>query len=340
MSAPAAVVEWSAVDVPPAFDVGALGREAHGERPIDSRHATVTAAAALMGGQVAVSLQATERSLASWDAERVLARIGRWADRLTQFSPDSDLSRVNRDPRQIVPLTPTLAAILDWGPLGGASHGRHRGRRLARRPAGCRRPGALGTASRSRLTGLVAGPRGPSTDVAAAARRPPSRPRWRGQGLARRPRPGATLRVRDRPGRCRWRHRPAGRARRHVVSRRRASDRARIRTSWSWPSWRTAPGRARSASPRPGRASTAGRTVSGRPTTSSTRGRAVPPSTDLTQATVIAGSARHAEALAKAAVILGTRAAVPMLERHAAAGAILVGEGGVTVLDATRAWLS
>ncbi len=65
-----------------------------------------------------------------------------------------------------------------------------------------------------------------------------------------------------------------------------------------------------------------------------------PALTDLTQATVMAGSARHAEALAKAAVILGTRAAVPMLERHAAAGAILVGEGGVTVLDATRAWLS
>ncbi len=45
----------------------------------------------------------------------MLHRISAWADRLTRFSAASELSRLNDDPRTTVPVGPTLAAVLDWG---------------------------------------------------------------------------------------------------------------------------------------------------------------------------------------------------------------------------------
>ena len=72
----------------------------------------------LMGGQVGVHLQPSpglsERAVAD-EAEAVLRRISAWADRLTRFTITSELSLLNADPRVEVPVGPTLATVLDWG---------------------------------------------------------------------------------------------------------------------------------------------------------------------------------------------------------------------------------
>lgn len=67
----------------------------------------------LMGGGVLVrvdeSLAAPERAAAA-----VIDRIEAWAAILTRFEAASELSRLNADPRAEVPVGPTLAAVLDW----------------------------------------------------------------------------------------------------------------------------------------------------------------------------------------------------------------------------------
>ncbi len=70
----------------------------------------------LMGGMVSVQIlggssddMALERA-----AGMVLDRIEAWAARLTRFSPDSELMRLNAAPAAIVPIGPTLTAALDW----------------------------------------------------------------------------------------------------------------------------------------------------------------------------------------------------------------------------------
>ncbi|MFI5255239.1 MAG: FAD:protein FMN transferase [Candidatus Limnocylindrales bacterium] len=79
----------------------------------------VSAEARLMGGRVAVHIRAADaadgRAVASRDAESALARLGAWASCLTRFSAGSDLSRLNADARPAVPVRPTLNAVLDWG---------------------------------------------------------------------------------------------------------------------------------------------------------------------------------------------------------------------------------
>jgi thiamine biosynthesis lipoprotein len=63
--------------------------------------------------------------------------------------------------------------------------------------------------------------------------------------------------------------------------------------------------------------------------------------TDLVQATVVAQTAREAEAFAKAAVILGSAAGLRFLEQSAAVAAILLTDGGETIsLPGTGAWLA
>ena len=63
--------------------------------------------------------------------------------------------------------------------------------------------------------------------------------------------------------------------------------------------------------------------------------------TDLVQATVLAGSAREAEAIAKTAVILGSEAALSRLDRPGIDAAILLTEGGdVLVTPSTIGWLA
>jgi thiamine biosynthesis lipoprotein len=75
-----------------------------------------TVSSRLMGGLVTLVIAHVpgERSAAVRDLRIVMARIERWAARLSRFSGESELSRLNRDPR--CPSTrvgPTLAAALD-----------------------------------------------------------------------------------------------------------------------------------------------------------------------------------------------------------------------------------
>jgi len=89
-------------------------------RPADEPADLRSRSAALMGGHVGVHLRPAVGSpagvaAADADAEAVLRRISAWADRLTRFITTSQLSRLNDDPRDEVPVGPALAAIMDWG---------------------------------------------------------------------------------------------------------------------------------------------------------------------------------------------------------------------------------
>jgi thiamine biosynthesis lipoprotein len=69
-----------------------------------------------MGGRLVVHLQADGRvSDAERSSRRVVARIDRWAARLTRYTDESDLSMLNADLRPEVPIRPTLAAALRAG---------------------------------------------------------------------------------------------------------------------------------------------------------------------------------------------------------------------------------
>ncbi len=69
-----------------------------------------------MGGRLVVHLDADGRPV---DAERssrqVVARIDRWAAKLTRYTDESDLSMLNADPKPEVSIGPTLAAALRAG---------------------------------------------------------------------------------------------------------------------------------------------------------------------------------------------------------------------------------
>lgn len=86
-------------------------------RPSGEPADLVSRSVALMGGHVGVHLRpvgSSDTGQATADAEALLRRISAWADRLTRFTTTSELSHLNRDPRVEVPVGPTLATILDW----------------------------------------------------------------------------------------------------------------------------------------------------------------------------------------------------------------------------------
>jgi thiamine biosynthesis lipoprotein len=80
-----------------------------------------------MGGRLVIHLDArdpgdSERAQA--DGRRVIARIDRWASRLTRHTQTSDLAYLNADEREAVPVRPLLAAALVAGMAAGdASEG-------------------------------------------------------------------------------------------------------------------------------------------------------------------------------------------------------------------------
>lgn len=85
-------------------------------RAITGPAITVTAERAMMGGRVGVLLRGDmDPAWLAWRAERVLDRLAAWAMRLTRFSPTSDLSRLNAAQDTVVHVRPTLAAAIDWG---------------------------------------------------------------------------------------------------------------------------------------------------------------------------------------------------------------------------------
>ena len=73
---------------------------------------TAQASRPMMGGRVLVRIEAGRN--AGYSAGRLLDRIEAWASRLTRFEARSELSRLNADPGEHVPVGPTLAAVLDW----------------------------------------------------------------------------------------------------------------------------------------------------------------------------------------------------------------------------------
>lgn len=87
-----------------------------------------------MGGRVGVYLRlahpplpdgawppsiADRREAAHREAARTIRRIGTWADRLTRFTTSSELGRLNADRAGIVPVGPTLAAVLSRAAQAG-----------------------------------------------------------------------------------------------------------------------------------------------------------------------------------------------------------------------------
>jgi thiamine biosynthesis lipoprotein len=81
-----------------------------------SGDAIVSTEVDLMGGRVGIHLRAGgEPAAAELDARRTLAALRTWAGRLTRFDPASELSGLNADPGPEASVGPTLAALLDWG---------------------------------------------------------------------------------------------------------------------------------------------------------------------------------------------------------------------------------
>jgi FAD:protein FMN transferase len=83
----------------------------------------VSAVRPMMGGSVGVHLSGVDRvsaDRAHRDAERLLDRMAVWAARLTRFDPSSELARLNDSPRSRVSVRPTLASALEWGRVAGS----------------------------------------------------------------------------------------------------------------------------------------------------------------------------------------------------------------------------
>jgi FAD:protein FMN transferase len=70
---------------------------------------------AMLGGRVGVHLGGVDAHVAHATGRATLARIAAWAALLTRFDAGSDLSRLNDDPGADITVRPTLAAVLDWG---------------------------------------------------------------------------------------------------------------------------------------------------------------------------------------------------------------------------------
>ncbi len=290
-------------------------------------------------------------------------RIERWAARLTRYSELSELSALNTDPRSEVPVGPTLATILRAGRAATeTSEGLADITLLDARLAaeGLAEVPAAGLAEGLAADGLAEGlPRGLASDERAGNLEDESGrisgafewslvPGRRGSAIVRRP-PGLRF---DLGG----------------IGKGWIADRA-LHLLAEWPSAvidadgdlaiRCAPGRIWEVAvddPRtpdtslavlrlaastglPGRwgVATSGIsihrwTVDGRPRHHLIDPRTgLPAVTDVVQATVVAGSALRAEALAKAAVIAGSVEGFALLERARVLGAVILTDRGETL---------
>jgi thiamine biosynthesis lipoprotein len=72
----------------------------------------VVASRPMMGGTVSILVH--DAAVAAAATGGVLDRIEAWAGRLTRFDPQSELMRLNDAPSSRVPIGPTLTAVLDW----------------------------------------------------------------------------------------------------------------------------------------------------------------------------------------------------------------------------------
>ncbi len=113
---------------PPGAGPASHGHPAPG--PVDGvEPPLVSAETSLMGGTVGIHVRPIDggmeaTSQARRAARSTLRRVGAWADRLTRFTTSSDLARLNASPAGRVPVRPTLAAALDWARMAeGLSDG-------------------------------------------------------------------------------------------------------------------------------------------------------------------------------------------------------------------------
>lgn len=336
----------TAITAEPTSPAAALPRAVNRSRAMGGR----------LGVHVAVA-DVADLAAAERDAARVAARVRAWAGRLTRHDAASDLMRANGDPRGATPVRPTLAAALRWAAdaaelTGGIVDVTLLRERLAAEATG---PADESMTPADAASGPVALPARPSD--------PASRPAWRvepaphrGALLHRGPGvafdldgvakgwiadralalldhyPGALvdadgdLAIRTAEGDA-WEvgvadpRTPGAELAVFVLPGARLGARYGLATSgisihrWTGPDGR----RHHLIDPRTGRAA----------------------ATDVVQATVLAGSARAAEAWAKTAVVLGLVAALDVLDRAPILGAILLAaDGRVLAVPRTTRWLA
>jgi FAD:protein FMN transferase len=291
----------------------------------------LTVATTAMGGRLLVHLATSaDDERARRQAQLLLSRIGRWADRLSRHLETSELSVLNADPRSSVPVGPTLGAVL-WAALEAADESERLvditllGARLIAEglpftdfAAGTPRDWSL--ESGPRRTAVVRRAPGVRFDLGGVAKG------WLAErGLARLSSwPSAVvdadgdLAVRCGPGDT-WaiavddpRTDGAAIAILHLSA-----------AATGWPGhWGVA---------------TSGTSVHRWRQGETLRHHLIDPRTgapavtDVVQATVVCGSAVRAEALAKAAIIAGTTDGLALLERAGVAGAVILTESGETL---------
>jgi thiamine biosynthesis lipoprotein len=325
----------------------------------------------MMGGRIGVVVRPASADPAAHEAARrhatrVLRRMAAWSARLTRFSADSDLSRLNADPRVAVPVRPTLGALLDWGRAAEAATDGTVDIALldARLAAEGIAPEGIGT------EGAHIGLAAPTLAWGAASRAWSLDRRARGAVVVR----PAGLRfdldgvgkgwLADRAVRLLCRYPAAlvdadgdiaialtaGERWRIGIADGRAATTGAAATTGDAPSAHLATlelvGAAGPATTRFGVA-TSGTSVHRWERGGSVRHHLIDPATgqpavtDVVQATVLAGSAREAEALAKSAVIVGSEAAFRLLDRPSVAGAVLLtARGELLAIPATTRWLA
>lgn len=294
-----------------------------------------------MGGRLAIHLEAEAARTpeARHSSAEVVERVQRWSARLTRYTETSDLSILNADPRDEVPIRPTLAAVL------------RAGRTATESTEGLTDITLLD--ARLAAEGLAGEPEGPASRAfdwllvperhgSAAVRRPPELhfdldgvgKGWiadRALGLLA----GWPSAVVDADGDLAIRCAP-GKTWEVAVDDPRAPDSNLATLRLTAPdAWSGRWGVATSG------VSIHRWVVGGRPShhlIDPRSGRSA--ATDVVQATVIAGSALRAEALAKAAVIAGAFEGLALLERARVRGAVLLTDRGeVIALPQTLALL-
>jgi thiamine biosynthesis lipoprotein len=297
-----------------------------------------------LGGRLAIAIAASHAELAQAEAaaRRVGRRVDAWANRLTRFNAQSDLSRLNDRGRQVRQLVrPTLGSVLCWATQAwSTSSGIVDVTLLENRLAAETVPAesSLGPATdgywsvkRAGRADEVNAPPGVRFDLDGVAKG------WLADRandlLARWP---ASVVNADgdislaASGDAEWLIdvvNPAATA---------ADPLATLRFS-GMAAWRRTCGVATS-----GTTIHRWRSVDGRLSHHLIDPRSgLPAVTDVIQATVVAPTAREAEVMSKTAVILGSQAGTHYLERSAAqAGLLLLESGELVSMPGTNAWLA
>ena len=300
-----------------------------------------------MGGGLGVHLAVADGAAipgAERDAARVAARVRAWAGRLTRHDAASELMRANADSRAVTPIGPTLAAALRWAADASDLTG--------------------GIVDATLLRERLAAESTPETSWETDSRfRPGTRPAWRLEAAGTRGAllqrdPGTTF---DLDGVAKgWiADRALALLDAHPGALVDADGDIAIRSA-EGDAWEVGvadprtPGAELAVFVLPGGSpgtryglATSGISVHRWAGQDGERHHLIDPrtrrpaATDVVQATVLAGSARAAEAWAKTAVVLGLVAALDVLDRAPILGAILLAsDGHVLAVPRTTRWLA